>query len=74
MIFSWKDELIDNIHAWTRQRGEKMVRYRMISKSCNPFTGRISEYIEEDEMPESFWNVLRIEPGLAYIEIERYFP
>ena len=63
-IFQWKDEYIVDIEQWAKERGEKMVDIIWKKKQINPYClhsdGVITYVTENDTMPESFYNSLRI--------------
>ena len=75
--FSWQGELIDDIEAWARDRGEKMVRVRFVPQlKPNALTGQMvasEPYIKS--MPESFWDnyIISSDQDPGY-EIERFDP
>ncbi len=66
ITFSWKGVPIRNIRFWAKERGEKMVSYRAHRKRPN-FLGAAmvtEEYF--GEMPELFFNNLRMDNGWIY--------
>lgn len=76
--FYYKGKPIENIEAWAKERGCKMVKYICEIHEVNPFSGRVEVREEEGEMPEAMWNIQRIstEPGRheIYREISRREP
>lgn len=65
--YSWRGQPIYDIHEWTRERGEQMIRYRQ--KIYWPNGQWFWEY---GEMPEAFWGNLRFND--ERIEVGRYNP
>jgi len=76
MIYRWNDEVIQDIHAWARTRGEGMVRFERYRERPNPLTGEMVREVEDDEMPETFFNNLRYggEEGWLYRVTQIYAP
>jgi hypothetical protein len=76
MTYSWNGEPIPDIHAWCRERGEKMVRVRKTWREPNLFAGRFEDREEVMEMPEAFFKCIRF-GGMRdenYTAIESYNP
>ncbi len=77
MNYTWNGEPIRDIHAWTRERGEQMVRVRKTWHEPLPLAGKIVEREEIIEMPAVFFGGGLRFGGLRnenYAEIERFDP
>jgi hypothetical protein len=55
-VFRWRGEVIPDIRAWARARGEQMVRVRCTRRTLSPVLLREVVEVTEEVMPESFWN------------------
>lgn len=67
--FTWRGEPIADIHAWAKDRGERMVKYhaeRHVVSPWVPWEMITEEY--DSEMPESFWSGLLMKDGWHYTE------
>lgn len=62
ITFNYRGEPIENIHEWCKSRNERVIRYRNTRQIMNPYSAEIRIEITEGEMPETFWNALRIQP------------
>lgn len=60
-VFYWRDQPIEDIEAWAKERGERMVEVTFKVRGVNPYAGKnaISYHEEKEVMPESFINTLR---------------
>ena len=76
MIYRWNDEVIHDIRAWARTRGEKMVEYKKYRDRPDPLAKRTIREVEYGEMPESFFSNLRSggEEGWLYQAMRSYRP
>ena len=63
--FTWRGEPIYDIHKWAKDRGERMVEYRLTTRTV------YGDEVEEGIMPESFWNNLMRTGNQHYEEISR---
>jgi len=78
-VYKWKDQVIEDIEAWAKERGEKMVEYERTTERPNMFTGRMSKEVSKGVMPESFWcslGYVAVGPAgsVSYIETSRRDP
>jgi hypothetical protein len=76
MNYEWNGELISDIHAWCRGRGEQMVRVKHTWRETMPLAGRIETRSEVEEIPAAFFGSMRFGGGRQddYTEIDRYDP
>ena len=68
--FQWRGELIPDIAAWASQRGELMVQYDA-TRTVPSLTGELVTERQSGEMPETFWDTLRMADGWQYTETGR---
>lgn len=64
-VFNWRGKPIPDIYAWTAERGEKMIHYRLTTRT--PYGPEVTE----GYMPESFWNGLLWHGNETYEELRR---
>jgi len=62
--FSWQGKPIKDIYQWATERGERMVKYELTTRT--PY----GPEVEYGVMPESFWNSLLFTGNQSYKEIE----
>ena len=67
--FVWRGEYIHDIYAWATQRGERMVKYVAV-RTIPSFAGVLVTEERQGEMPQSFWDNLRITDDWIYEEIQ----
>lgn len=79
--FTWRGTPILDIHAWARERGEVMIRYRATSVQpavCwneeGSATPSLNMEVEDGEMPRSFWDGFLWPEGWHAVETGRYAP
>ena len=74
--FFWHGERINDVAAWCRVRGEQMIVVEFRRREPNLYGSQMVETKEIREMPESFWNCLRVDINKDGIprEIRRYSP
>jgi hypothetical protein len=53
-VYKWRGEVIQDIDAWAKSRGERMIKYRYTVQTV------YGPEVTEGRMPESFWNSLLI--------------
>ncbi len=61
----WRDQPIENIEKWAKERGEKMVDYTLRRQypSINRKKITVEWEYQYGKMPESFWNTFRFDNG-----------
>lgn len=72
--YRYNDEIIPDINAWARERGEKMVVFKRYRDVPNIFSGRVEREEETGRKPESFYDAHCEMHGWIYEEIERVDP
>jgi hypothetical protein len=72
--YSWRGVPIPDINAWAKDRGEKMVRIKVVERNPYIFSGNIEELEYQISMPESFWDSFSWSGNSHYEEIVREDP
>ena len=64
-LYFWRDEPIEDIEKWAKERGEKMYDVTFQVRDVNPYARKAKNMItyheETETMPQSFWNSLRMD-------------
>lgn len=58
--FSWRGEPIHNIEEWAKSRNERMVEYRLTTRTI------YGDEVSYGKMPESFWRGLMFKGNEHY--------
>ena len=69
-VYLWHNEPIEDIHQWCKDRNEKMVKYKCTKYGVNTFTCKTVQEVSYGQMPETFWNCLRMSDGCVYEEVK----
>lgn len=64
--FQWNGQPIEDIKKWCEENNTKMIKYKASRKVPNPYSGKIEEESREGEMPELFFQQLRMSDGWMY--------
>lgn len=59
--FYYRGERIEDIEAWAKERGYKMLTYKQTRRIPNMFSGKIVEEVSYHRVPEIFYNTMHSE-------------
>ena len=64
--FRWKGKLIKDIDKFCKDHNTKMIKYKGEREVPSMFSGKMVKEVQEGEMPEMFFDNLRMTNGWYY--------